>query len=155
MITMRRKKRYSTGEAAKLLGVSFITVKRWIYAGKIKAIKTPGGHYRIPESEIQRWLGTRYPPPKQVIRKIARVLRNYGIRRAGVFGSLARGEVGPESDIDVLVDTKGTNMSALQYIGMAQELEDVVGRRIDLVKYDLIKPRLRERILKEEVRIIG
>jgi hypothetical protein len=155
MITMRRKKRYSTGEAAKLLGVSFITVKRWIYAGKIKAIKTPGGHYRIPESEIQRWLGTKHPPPKQVIRKIARVLRKYGIRRAGVFGSFARGEVGPESDIDVLVDTKETNMSALQYIGMAQELEDVVGRKVDLVKYDLIRPRLRERILKEEVRIIG
>jgi predicted nucleotidyltransferase len=55
----------------------------------------------------------------------------------------------------VLVDTKGTNRSALQYIGMAQELEDVVGRRVDLVKYDLIRPRLKEQILKEEVRIVG
>jgi hypothetical protein len=152
---MRRKKRHSTGEAAKLLGVSFITVKRWIYAGKIKAIKTPGGHYRIPDSEIQRWLGAKRLSPEWVRKEIAKILRKHGIRRAGIFGSLARGESKPESDIDVLVDTKGTNMSALQYIGMAQELEDAIGRKVDLVKYDLIKPRLKERILREEVRIIG
>jgi hypothetical protein len=152
---MPGKKLYSTGEAAKLLGVSFITVKRWIYAGKIKAVKTPSGRYRIPESEIQRWLGVKQLSLTEAKKKIARILQKYGIKRAGIFGSLARGEVGPESDIDVLVDIGGTNMSALQYIGMAQELEDVIGRKVDLVKYHLIKPRLRERILREEVRIIG
>jgi hypothetical protein len=152
---MREKKLYSTGEAAKLLGVSFITVKRWIYAGKIKALKTPSGRYRIPENEIQRWLGVKQLSLREVKKKIAKILRKYGIKRAGIFGSLARGEVGPGSDVDVLVDTEGTNMSALQYIGMAQELEDAIGRKVDLVKYHLIKPRLRERILREEVRIIG
>jgi len=64
---MRKEKLYSTGKAAKLLGVSFPTVKRWIYAGKIKAIKTPAKHYRIPESEIRRLLGKPTPKNKAII----------------------------------------------------------------------------------------
>ena len=41
-------------EAASVLGISYPTLKQWIYAGKIKTAKTPGGHHRIPESEIDR-----------------------------------------------------------------------------------------------------
>jgi molybdopterin-binding protein len=41
-------------EAAKVLGISYPTLKQWIYAGKIKTNKTPGGHHRVPESEIDR-----------------------------------------------------------------------------------------------------
>jgi len=40
-------------EAARRLGISYPTIKQWIYNGKLKAIKTPGGHYRIHEREIQ------------------------------------------------------------------------------------------------------
>ncbi len=42
--------------AAKELGVSYPTLKQWIYRGKIRSIKTPGGHHRIPRSEIDRVL---------------------------------------------------------------------------------------------------
>jgi len=45
---------YSTGEAARLLGISFRTLKRWIYSGKISAEKTPSGRYRISSEEIDR-----------------------------------------------------------------------------------------------------
>ena len=45
---------YSTSEAAKLLGISFITLKRWIYAGKIKATEDQRGWWRIEENEIRR-----------------------------------------------------------------------------------------------------
>jgi len=41
-------------EAANILGVSYPTLKQWIYRGKIKSVKTPGGHHRVPESEIDR-----------------------------------------------------------------------------------------------------
>ncbi|MCD6368508.1 MAG: IS607 family transposase [Thermoproteales archaeon] len=41
-------------EACKRLGISFITLKRWIYSGKIRAVKTPTGRWMIPESEIER-----------------------------------------------------------------------------------------------------
>jgi molybdopterin-binding protein len=41
-------------EAANILGVSYPTLKQWIYNGKLKTAKTPGGHHRVPESEIDR-----------------------------------------------------------------------------------------------------
>ena len=55
-------------EAAKLINVSYPTLKQWIYQGKIKSVKTPGGHHRIPRSEIDRLSGVarsaRGKPPK-------------------------------------------------------------------------------------------
>ena len=39
-------------EAALRLGISYPAIKQWLYRGKIKGIKTPGGHYRIPEAEL-------------------------------------------------------------------------------------------------------
>jgi molybdopterin-binding protein len=41
-------------EAANILGISYPTLKQWIYHGKIKSVKTPGGHHRVPENEIDR-----------------------------------------------------------------------------------------------------
>src|SRR5499433_3241756 len=41
-------------EAAIILGISYPTLKQWIYRGKLKTAKTPGGHHRVPESEIDR-----------------------------------------------------------------------------------------------------
>ncbi|HEY2455733.1 MAG TPA: helix-turn-helix transcriptional regulator, partial [Candidatus Acidoferrum sp.] len=41
-------------EAANILGISYPTLKQWIYRSKIKTVKTPGGHHRVPESEIDR-----------------------------------------------------------------------------------------------------
>jgi molybdopterin-binding protein len=41
-------------EAANILGVSYPTLKQWIYHHKLKTVKTPGGHHRVPESEIDR-----------------------------------------------------------------------------------------------------
>lgn len=46
-------------DAARLLGLSYPTLKRWIYKGKISTIKTAGGHYRIPESELDKFLFRR------------------------------------------------------------------------------------------------
>ncbi len=41
-------------EAANILGISYPTLKQWIYHNKLKTVKTPGGHHRVPESEIDR-----------------------------------------------------------------------------------------------------
>ena len=56
MRTDSPKKLYPLRDACKVLGVSYPALKQWIYKGKIKTVKTPGGHHRIPESEIDRLL---------------------------------------------------------------------------------------------------
>lgn len=58
---------YRSGEAAKLLGIHPMTLRRWIKAGKIKAKRTAGGEYRIPESEIKRLLGEKQETTRAVI----------------------------------------------------------------------------------------
>ena len=47
-------------EAANILGISYPTLKQWIYHGKIKSVKTPGGHHRVPESEIDRLIPMKF-----------------------------------------------------------------------------------------------
>jgi molybdopterin-binding protein len=51
-----KSKLYTVRDACKVLGVSYPAVKQWIYKGKIKTVRTPGGHHRIPETEIDRLL---------------------------------------------------------------------------------------------------
>ncbi|HEY3927518.1 MAG TPA: helix-turn-helix transcriptional regulator [Candidatus Koribacter sp.] len=55
---MERAKVYTPRDAAKILGVSYPTIKQWIYRGKLKTGKTQGGHYRISEAEIDRLMPT-------------------------------------------------------------------------------------------------
>jgi molybdopterin-binding protein len=49
-------KLYTPRDAAEVLGISYASLKQWIYQGKLKSIRTVGGHHRIPESEIDRLL---------------------------------------------------------------------------------------------------
>lgn len=56
MRTAARTKMYPVREAGNILGVSYPALKQWIYSKKIRTVKTPGGHHRIPESEIDRLL---------------------------------------------------------------------------------------------------
>ncbi len=49
-------KLYTPREAAQVLGISYASIKQWIYRGKLKTVQTPGGHHRIPEAEFDRFL---------------------------------------------------------------------------------------------------
>lgn len=60
------------------------------------------------------------------------VLQRYGVKRAGLFGSWARGDMTGVSDVDILVETE-QNMSLFEFTHLKNELEDVLGRKIDLV----------------------
>jgi molybdopterin-binding protein len=53
---MKRQKLLSPREAVQILGISYPTLKQWIYRGKIRTVKTAGGHHRIPEQEIDKFL---------------------------------------------------------------------------------------------------
>ena len=85
---------------------------------------------------------------------IVPVLKRNDVVRAGVFGSFARGEAKKNSDIDILIKIKAKKFSLLDLIGLELELEEKLKRRVDLVEYSAIHPLLKERILKEEVRIL-
>lgn len=54
-------------QVAEVLGVSFITIKRWIYSGKIKAVKLPTGKWRIPESEVKKILSEKSPEETRAV----------------------------------------------------------------------------------------
>ncbi|MDP3982807.1 MAG: nucleotidyltransferase family protein [bacterium] len=90
---------------------------------------------------------------QQIITKIRPVLEAGGVSRASLFGSVARGENHPDSDIDLLVDIR-IPMSLLEFIGLQNKLEDAVGTKIDLVEYNTIKPALKKYILVDQIQII-
>jgi hypothetical protein len=65
--------------------------------------------------------------------RLAAVCEKYGVARLEVFGSLARGEAGAASDLDVLVTFKPGATGGLAFVGLQQELETLFGRPVDLL----------------------
>lgn len=85
--------------------------------------------------------------------KILPILKKYGVTRAGIFGSVVRGEAREESDIDILVEIE-SRMSLLDFVGLKLELEEALGKPVDLGEYSEIKPIIKKQILEEEVPIL-
>ncbi|MCS7195363.1 MAG: nucleotidyltransferase family protein [Meiothermus sp.] len=77
--------------------------------------------------------------------------RRYRVKRLSLFGSAARGELGPQSDVDLLVEFEPeAAVGFLTLARMARELSELFGRPVDLVPRSGLKPILRERVLREE-----
>lgn len=81
---------------------------------------------------------------------ILRIAARYGAGNVRVFGSAARDEATDESDIDLLVNL-ATERSLLDQVGLKQDLEELLGRKVDVVVEGGISPYLEERILAEAV----
>ena len=77
--------------------------------------------------------------------------RRHGIRRLAVFGSAARGELGPDSDIDVLVEFVPGRRVGLRFITIQEELSDLMGRRVDLNTRAFLSPFFQDRVAAEAV----
>ena len=80
-------------------------------------------------------------------------IKSFGVRSLSLFGSSARGEETPQSDLDFIVDFQ--NKSFDSYMDLKLFLEDLFGRPVDLVLVDGIKPRLRAAILREAIHAPG
>ena len=78
------------------------------------------------------------------------VAAQYGAHNVRVFGSVARGEAGPESDIDFLVEME-RGRSLLDLIGLSQELEELLQRKVDILTDGGLSPYLAQRIHAEAV----
>jgi len=89
---------------------------------------------------------------RKIAPKIIKILKKNNVKKASIFGSYARGEQKKNSDIDILIEPpEGIGYG---FIKIEFELEDELGRKVDLLSYKAIHPLLKKRILKEEVRLI-
>jgi predicted nucleotidyltransferase len=79
------------------------------------------------------------------------IKKKYGIKKIGVFGSHARGEGKEASDIDILVEFEDAYITFDNYMDLKYFLEDLYGRKVDLVTEDALKPQLKDDILQEVV----
>jgi predicted nucleotidyltransferase len=81
------------------------------------------------------------------------ILLKNGVDRAGIFGSFARNEADENSDIDILVHFRGRK-GLFDLARLELELEQVALRKVEVITYGSISPLIRERVLKDEVRIL-
>ena len=87
---------------------------------------------------------------RQKREEILRLCTKYGARNIRVFGSVARGEAEAKSDVDFLVEME-PGRSLLDLGGLQYELEELLGRRVDLVTERGLKVRIRQRVLQEAI----
>ena len=86
---------------------------------------------------------------EEIKEKTIPLLRSYGVKRAALFGSFVRREEREDSDIDILVEFEGEK-SLLDLAGLKIELEELLGRKVDVLTYNSLHPLLKDIILKEQ-----
>jgi len=82
--------------------------------------------------------------------EVLRIAASYGARNVRVFGSVARGEVGPKGDVDFLVEME-EGRSLLDLVGLWQDLENLLGCKVDVVEPEGLHWYIRDRVLQEAV----
>ena len=82
--------------------------------------------------------------------EILRIAARHGARNVRLFGSVARGEADAKSDVDVLVDME-PGRSLLDMGGLLMDLQELLGRRVDVVSERGLRERIRERVLQEAI----
>jgi len=82
--------------------------------------------------------------------RIAEICRRYHVRELAVFGSAARGDIRPDSDIDLLVEFEpDARIGLFKFVAMEQELAALFGRKVDLVTKPGLKPWIRPHVLRD------
>ena len=82
--------------------------------------------------------------------EILRIADKYGAYNLRIFGSVARGEAGTDSDIDILVELE-PERSILDLGGLLYDLQQLLGVEVDIVTVNGLRSRIRERVLREAV----
>jgi len=80
-----------------------------------------------------------------------RQLRRLGVERIALYGSVARDEATPQSDVDVLVELADAFLTLEGYMDLCFYLEELFGRRVDVTTFRSIKPHMRDRVLADAV----
>ena len=85
----------------------------------------------------------------EIKEKVSPILSAYGMKYAGVFGSVARGEDTPESDVDILVRLPERPFSLLDLIGFEQDLSEKLGKKVDVISENAVIPYFKEYIYRD------
>ena len=156
----------SVDDVSAYLGIRRGTVYKWVERLSLPARKV-GRLLKFRRSEIDRWVEERssrtgnVPKGDRTIRLLRtgkntlpaicfgmkEIEKKFGVRKIGIFGSSARGEAGPASDIDVLVELEDPTFD--RYMDLKFFLEDLFGRPCDLVLEDSLKEGIRAKALGE------
>jgi predicted nucleotidyltransferase len=108
------------------------------YAGRISRRREPARRDDI----VEKLLSHRH------------VTERFGVAGLSLFGSVMRDDARPDSDVDLLVEfMPGRPKGLFEFVELKNALEGVLGRPVDLIPSGSVKPRLRERILKEALRV--
>ncbi len=91
--------------------------------------------------------------PATLVKRITPVLRAHKVVRAALFGSVARGTAGPDSDVDILIEF-APSASLLDLAALELELTALLGRPVEVVTYGSLDPRIRARVLEEQVPLL-
>ena len=92
---------------------------------------------------------------RKLQQKIVPILKRNNVARAGIFGSYARGDTKKKSDVDILIKVKnGKKFSLFDLVGLQLELEEKLGKKVDLLTYNGISPYLKKYIMEDEIKII-
>jgi predicted nucleotidyltransferase len=82
--------------------------------------------------------------------EILRIAARHGAYNVRIFGSAARGETGPESDVDILVDFEPGH-SLLDRIGLMHDLEDLLGCEVDVATEKVLHEHIRDQVIEQAV----
>ena len=93
------------------------------------------------------------PTLADITEKAVPILRDNNAAEAYIFGSVARNEAGPESDIDILVRFDRPR-GLFAFVGTKLELEDALGRKVDLIQMGALRKEFRPYVDKDKIRIL-
>jgi hypothetical protein len=90
---------------------------------------------------------------EQLTSKLLPILKRHQVARAGIFGSIAKGNARETSDIDLLIEFIGEK-SLLDLVALKLDLEVAINRKVDVLTYGALNPLIKNRVLANEVKIL-
>lgn len=90
----------------------------------------------------------------RIKKKVLPILKRHSVKRAAIFGSFARGDANSRSDVDFLIEYKSKKKSLFDLVDLKSDLEESLDRKVDVITYNSIYWRIRDRILAEQVVIL-